>query len=76
MAVKSPSRTDAPETDTGLPTVVSDKGGRYHSPSCQTPNLDHLCAGRNVRLHVLIIERSQIIIDRPSGSPIDVDSHA
>ena len=28
------------------------------------PNRDHLCAGLNMRLHVVTIERSQIIIDR------------
>ena len=40
------------------------------------PNRDHLCAGRNVRLHVLIIDRSQIIINRPTSSPQMYDSHA
>jgi hypothetical protein len=33
---------------------------------------DHLCAGR-VRLHLPTIERSQIILGRPTNSPLDVD---
>jgi len=32
--------------------------------------------GEALMAHVLIIESSQIIIDRPTGSPLDADSHA
>jgi len=35
-------------------------------------NLDHLCAGRNVILHAVAADRSQIRIGRATGSPPDV----
>ena len=55
--------------------VVDDKG-RYHLLGWQTGMRDHLCAGRNVILHAVIIEISLIIIDRSTALRFMYESHA